>query len=130
VGIVFDPLPKPVCPVLTPTPAAEVGGTFYFSIALLNATGEQSAPSPVVSIQLPDGNAVALQLSDQPANARGWNAYIGTNPEEVYLQNVSPISTDGQWTFFPSTAVMSGSVPGNGQAPNMIRALPRLLGRG
>jgi hypothetical protein len=130
VGIVWDPLPRPISPTLTPTPATEVGGTFYFTIALLNAAGEQSAPSPVTSIQLADGNAVELQLSNQPANARGWNAYAGTSPGEVYLQNASPISMDSQWTFFPSTAVVSGSVPGNGQAPNMIRALPRLLGRG
>ena len=130
IGIVWNPLPKPDCPVLTLTPAAEIGGTFYFSVAVLNAAGEQSAPSPVESLQLPDGNAVDIQVPGPPPNSIGWNVYVGTSPKEVCLQNSSPLPLDTHWVCFPSTMVANGCPPSNGQAPNMLRPLPRLLGRG
>lgn len=130
VGIVWDPLLQPNGPSLSPTPASEVGGTFYFSIAVLNSAGEQSAPSPIESINLSDGNAVELQILHHAANARGWNVYAGSQPGGMYLQNSAPIPLDASWSFFPSTALLSGAKPGTGQRPNTMRALPRLLGRG
>jgi len=130
VGLVLDPLARPECPILTATPATETGGTFYFSVVLQNAVGEQSAPSPVESFHVLDGNAVAVSLAAQPPNAQGWSVYAGSSPEAIYLQNDSPVSLDGQWLFYPSTAVLNGPLPGRGQAPNLIRPLPRLLPRG
>jgi hypothetical protein len=130
IGLVLDPLSRPNSPILTPTPATETGGTFYFAISLLNASGEESASSVAESIQVADGNAVDVQLVSPPANALGWNVYVGVNPESMYLQNESSISTDEDWIFYPSTAVSSGETPGDGQKPNLIRALPRLIQRG
>jgi hypothetical protein len=130
VALVFQPLPRPNSPVLTATPAAEVGGTFYFSATVLNAAGEESAPSPVGSIQISDGNAVDVQSASQAPNAQGWNVYAGGSPETLYRQNDAPLSTDGDWLFYPSLAAQSGQLPGKGQSPNLIQRLPRLLPRG
>jgi hypothetical protein len=130
VGIVWDPIARPRGPLLSLSPATEVGGTFYFSVALLNAAGEQSSPSPVESVQLPDGNAVDIQVSDQPANAQAWNLYGGSSPDALYLQNESPIPLDGHWVFYPSTSLLNSAQPGIGQTANVTKPLPRLLSRG
>ena len=130
VGLVLDPIVRPNSPLLTPTPASETGGAFYFAVVLQNEAGEQSAPSLVQSIQLADGNAVDVTLTAVPANARGWLIYGGTSPDHLYLQNDVPIALDGDWLFYPSTAILTGQGPGTGQHPNLVRAVPRLLPRG
>jgi hypothetical protein len=130
VGVVLDPIPRPPGPILTPTPATEVGGIFYFSVTLLNAACEESAGAPPVSIQLANGNAVSVQLTSQPPNARGWNVYTGVSPAALFLQNESPLATDDEWVFYPSAAIATGRIPGSGQQPTYLRPLPRFLQRG
>jgi hypothetical protein len=130
IGLVLDPLPRPAVPALTPTPGTETGGTFYFAVTLRNPAGEHSAPSSVETIQLSDGNAVEVRLSASTANARGWDVYVGNSPKTCCKQNDGQLSPDDVWLFYPSTAVLNGSLPKGGQDPNFLRALPRLLPRG
>jgi hypothetical protein len=130
IGFVLDPLPRPNVPILNPTPAAESGGTFYFAVALQNSAGEQSAPSTLETVTVPAGNAVEVQIAAPPANARGWNVYVGSSPGACYRQNDGSISLGDVWSFYPSTAVLSGSLPGRGQDPTFLRPMPRLLPRG
>jgi hypothetical protein len=130
VGLVLDPLPRPSGPLLSPTPATESAGTFYFTVSFLNAVGEESASSSAESITVPDGNAIDVQLVSPPANAIGWNVFGGSSPETMYLQTESPLAIGDDFIFFPSSAAASGDTPGNGQVPNLIRALPRLIQRG
>jgi hypothetical protein len=130
VGIVLDPLQRPDAPVLAAIPAAETGGMFYFSVCLVNSTGEESQPSPVASIQVPDGYAVDLHLASIPSNATGWNVYGGASPETLYLQNQPPVDTSLDWIYGPSTALLNGRTPGFGQKSNFSYRLPRRLLRG
>jgi hypothetical protein len=130
VGLVLDPLPKPDGPTITTLPATESGGTFYFSVTFVNAAGEESTSAEPEAVTVPDGSVSALQVMTPPANALGWNAYGGTSPDAMYLQNESPLGLDEDWTYYPSTAVNTGDTPGAGQTPNLIRGLPRLLQRG
>lgn len=130
IGIVLDPLPKPDGPAITTLPATESGGTFYFSVTIVNSAGEESVSSDPESTFVPDGSVAGLQVIAAPANALGWNAYAGTSPDAMYLQNESPLRFDEDWTYFPSTAVTTGDTTGNGQTPNLIRPLQRRLQRG
>jgi hypothetical protein len=130
VGLVLDPLPRPGGPTLTLTPATEIGGTFYFSISVLNAAGEESASAATVALSVPDGNAVDMQISSQRQNVGGWNAYAGNSPESLHLQNSSPLGVGEDWVFYPSTALQNGQTPCDGQKPHLVRSLPRLIQRG
>jgi hypothetical protein len=111
-------------------PATESGGTFYFSVTIVNSAGEESVSSDPESTFVPDGSVAGLQVIAAPANALGWNAYAGTSPDAMYLQNESPLRFDEDWTYFPSTAVTTGDTTGNGQTPNLIRPIQRRLQRG
>jgi hypothetical protein len=130
VGLVLCPLPRPASPLLTTTPATETGGSFYVAVTLLNSQGEESAPSLTAFIDAPTGNAIGAQLSTVPENAAGWNAYVGSSPSSLVLQNNTPIAAPDAWVFYPSAALVTGQRPGDGQKPNLIRGLPRLLQRG
>ena len=130
IGLVREPLPRPDVPILTPTPAAEAGGTFYFLIDIQNKTGETSFPSPVETIQLSAGNAIEVRTAALPTNVQGWNFYAGTSPKTCYQQNDLAISSGDSWVFYPSTAVVNGLLPTNGQEAHFLRVLPRLLPRG
>jgi hypothetical protein len=130
VGLVIDPLSKPQGPTITSSPATETGGEFYFSITFVNAAGEESGSSDPEAFTAVDGTVAVLQIMTPPANALGWNAYAGGNPDAMYLQNESPLALDEEWIYYPSTAVTTGDTAGTGQSANVIRALPRLLQRG
>ena len=130
VGLVLNPLPRPRGPILTAIPESEANGTFYLAVALVNQAGEESAPSPTVSIELSGGNAAGVQLAPEHTNACGWNVYAGATPTTLCLQNSESVAISDSWLFYPSTAVVNGRGPGKGQNPNFVRALPRLLQRG
>lgn len=130
VGLVLDPLRKPNIPILTVTSANEVGGVFYFSVCLVNANGEESEPSTVVSIQLSDGYAVDVHLAAQQSTAVGWNVYAGASPAAVYRQNETPIDLGADWIYYPSMPGPDHRIPESGQKPHFYRALPRRLERG
>jgi hypothetical protein len=130
VGLVLNPLPRPQAPTLTLVPASESGGTFYISVTTINAEGEESSCSSTESLEQPAGNALSVQINVAAINVQGWNAYIGDSPSRVYLQNDRPLPPSDSWTFYPSSPGSSKRSPGDGQRPNLVRALPRLLQRG
>lgn len=129
VGIVLDPLPRANTPILASVPAAGQGGTYYVSIAFLNAQGEEGAPSTVADTVVPDGYALSIQAAASASNVRHWNAYVGTDPADLQLQNASPLVMSAALVYSEITASV-GRRPGSGQAPNFVRPLPRLLQRG
>jgi hypothetical protein len=130
VGLVLDPVSRPNAPVLTLSPANETGGTFYISVTLVNAAGEESSASCTESLELPVGNALNIQADRVATNVRGWNVYVGDSPSRIFLQNDEPLSPQDSWTFYPSSAASSKHLVGDGQRPNLLRALPRLIQRG
>jgi hypothetical protein len=130
VGVVLDPIARPCSPSLTAIAAPETGGDFYVSVSLFNGAGEESAPSAVIPFQLAAGYAISIQLTSSPRNAGGWNVYVGQTPVTLWLQNQTPLSPDETFLFYPSGAVISGTRPGQGQAPGFMLTLPRRISRG
>ncbi len=129
-GLVLDPVPLPDQPLLSLAVAAENSGTFYFSVTYLNAATEEGAPSSIACFSTLDGTGVNVSPVNLPANICSWNLYAGTTPSALFLQNTSPIDPNEQWTYYPSSAQISGKLPGSGQSPNLIKTLPRILQRG
>jgi hypothetical protein len=130
VALVTDPISQAGAPTVNSVAAPESAGTFYLSVSFVNAAGEEGKPSVPVTFTTADGNAPDVLPANAPANAAGWNFYGGLSPETMYLQNGSPLDLGTDFAFYPSAAVTAGQLPGDGQAPNFYRAIPRLLQRG
>ncbi len=129
VGIVLNPVSRADAPILRMIPATGTGGNYYVSVTLLNAQGEEGAPSTVVTADIADGHVLSIEPGGTAANVLNWNAYVGIDPADVQLQNTLPLALGSAWVYSATTA-QSGRNPGSGQAPNFFRPLPRLLQRG
>ena len=75
------------------------------------------------------GNVLVAQPVNRPANATSWNVYVGLLPTAMALQNTLRMPLDQVWVQAGPVSTL-GRAPGTGQAPDYLRALPRLLQRG
>jgi len=124
-----DPVPRAALPVLTSTPGPQAGGTFYASVAWVNAAGQEGAASAAASITIGDGNLMVVAAADAPANAAGYRVYAGTSPAGMYLQNNVVLPAGLTYLYIPGQ-VTQGPRPGSGQNPDFVRPMARTLLRG
>ncbi len=131
VGIVNDPLPKAVMPTLGSVPATtqQTGGTFYASVAWVNGTGQEGAPSDVSSADVEVGNLLTVAAVEAPRNAVGFNVYAGTQLDALQQQNQVPLSGGGVFIFIPGAST-GGKLSGTGQRPDYVKPLVRTILRG
>jgi len=129
VGMVGDPIPQAAPPQLTSIPGGQPGMTYWASASWLNVEGEEGLPSNPSTLAVTAGNALVVQPVTQPANATGWNAYVGISPTAMTLQNTAPLALDQVWVQAGPVSTL-GQAPGTGQAPDYIRGLPRIIQRG
>ncbi|HKD08815.1 MAG TPA: hypothetical protein VKB79_23130 [Bryobacteraceae bacterium] len=128
-GIVNDPVPQAAPPVLGTVTGPQKGGSYYASVAWLNASGQEGAASVPSSITFPDGNLMTISAFAQPSNAVGFNVYAGVSLDALYRQNNAPLPPNGTFTYVPG-AITSGALPSAGQRPDFIRPLVRTIPRG
>ena len=131
VGIAADPVERAGAPRLS---AVAGGGaaeetTYYARAAWVNGRGEEGAAGEWSLLTVPAGMALEVRVAEPPANAVGWNAYLGTSADEERLQNDGPLAPAVAW-IQGAVPACSGRKPGNGQGPSYLRALPRILQRG
>ena len=127
-GMVSDPMPKAAQPELTPV-TGTFGETILFaSAAWVNREGEEGCASAPASAQLSAGTTVRVTPKWKPSNAVGWNVYVGTSSDEMCRQNDTPIAPGTSWTV--GSLRSEGERPRDGQSPNYVRALARVLERG
>jgi hypothetical protein len=130
-GVVFDPIPRAVMPAVTATagaPTALPDATYYATMAWTNQAGEEGAsalPATVATV----GGTLLVQPANPPKNAVGWNVYVGGDSESMFRQNGTPIGTGQTWTQ-PGPPATTGQRAGQGQAPNYIKPVPRIIQRG
>jgi hypothetical protein len=131
IGLVNDPLPKAAIPVLgtESVPSTQAGGTFYACVAWVNAAGQQGAPSDAESIVVPANNLMTVMATGAPANAVGFNVYAGTVLAMMTLQNAVTMPVGDSFTYFPALST-SSQLPGSGQSPDYVKALPAKIMRG
>ena len=128
-GLINDPLVQAGLPVLGSVAGPQKGGTFYASIAWVNAAGQEGAASAASSITIPDGNLMTVSAAAMPPNAAGFNVYAGTQLDAMVLQNNLVLPVRSSFTYVPG-ATTQGRLPGAGQTPDFVRPLTRTLLRG
>jgi hypothetical protein len=128
-GLVTDPVSRAALPVLTSTPGPQSGGTFYASVAWVNAAGQAGAASEAASITIGDGNLTVVTAVNPPASAAGYRVYAGTALNAMYLQNDAVLAVGTTFLYVPGE-LTQGSLPGFGQVPDYVRPLARTLLRG
>jgi hypothetical protein len=129
VGIVADPIPQALAAELSFVPGTQTGGTYYVRAAWTNGGGEEGLAGNVASLTVTDSNFLRVTPARPPSNAKGWTVFVGFSPDTVYRQNPAPLPMGQSW-LQTSPVSTSGTQPGNGQEPNYLRPLPRILRRG
>jgi hypothetical protein len=129
IGIVADPIPQAAPPHLTTIPGGQTATTYCASVSWLDAENEEGQPSTPNTLTVAGGNALVAQPVNQPANAAAWNVYVGLSPVVMALQNTSPLPLNQVWVQAGPVSTL-GQAPGNGQPPDYLRALPRVIQRG
>jgi len=126
VGIVFNPLPKPVQPLLGQLAGTQAAATYYVRVAWVDANGAESSPSDTAAITTQEGTALTVRAVGAPPSATGWNVYAGLLDDQMRKQNNAPLALGSTWTL-PSAGLADGSNPGNGQVPEyFLRHVPVL----
>lgn len=128
-GMVSDPISQAPPPILSTTSGPQAGGTFYASVAWVNAGNQEGAPSYASSITVSDGNLMVVGATGAPANAVGFNVYAGTSLAAMFLQNNVALPPTATFLYVPGEATQ-GRLPGTGQQPDFKRPLARTLMRG
>lgn len=129
VGLVSDPIRRADPPILFGLAGALMGATYYVRVAWVNQAGQEGAPSDAASLQTVDGMQLVVSAAKPPVNAAKWNVYAGLAPEEVSLQNPTPLAVGFDWTL-PVTGLRNGQQAGSGQAPEQYVANHHVFQRG
>lgn len=127
VGLVADPLPKPAVPLLSIAAGSGNAATYYVAVTWVNTAGQESNASDVATITTADGQQMVVAAVNPPANAAGWNVYVGQAPDAVNLQNATALGVIDSWTLI---TLVQGSPAGRGQAPTWFFVDHRVIERG
>jgi hypothetical protein len=128
VAIAADPVPRAEAPRVTPAPGSLPDGTYYVSMAWLNAAGEEGQPAVPVAVETVS-SSLLVHSGTPPANVCGWNVYVGAAPEAMTAQNAIAIETSAAW-LQPGAVLPGGRPAGSGQSASHMVAVPRVLRRG
>jgi len=128
VGLARRPVPRAATPDAQPTSGSLPEGTYYVTVSLVNAEGDEGCPAIPAAVESASGGGFVVAPPDAPEGVTGWNVYAGTSPENMARQNGETLDPATPWlqTEIPAC----GSAPGDGQKPNHMHPLPRMLQRG
>jgi hypothetical protein len=129
IGLVADPIPKAQSPALSFAAGFLPSTTYYTQVSWLNALGQEGAPSERTTYESPAGSVLVVQALNPPANATGWNVFVGLTDSTLMQQNSVPLSIGTDFTL-SSVGVVVGRVPGDGQNPDVYVVGGPLLRRG
>jgi hypothetical protein len=128
VGLVADPVPKAVAPILSSVAGSAAGGMFYAAVTWVNGAGQEGAPSDLVQLGTSDGQELVVTVSAAPQNVTSWKVYVGTSPATLSLQNQGPLGTSSSWTM--TSGLNAGTPLPVGQQPTWLVADHRVIERG
>ena len=74
-GVVSEPMPRAAAPLLSQTPGSQAGGTFYASVAWVNASGQEGEASTVSSFEVQDGHLLVVTAIKAPSPGPGFSDY-------------------------------------------------------
>lgn len=128
IGMAAEPVAQAATPQLITIPGALPDGSYFVTVAWVNAGGEEGASAAPAAITT-SGSSLQVQPPAAPEKATGWNVYIGSELEAMVLQNQSPIDVGSVWQQTTPLAT-AGPGPGTGQNPTYLKPLPRVIQRG
>jgi hypothetical protein len=133
IGVVLSPLPKPAIPVISTGTGSFPASSIFAQIAWVDRLGNESAPSPINGVILNGSASVQVSMAANgcpaPSTAAGWNIYASTSQASLTLQNSSPIAIGKSWQM-PSSGLVNGANPKNGQIPDVTIVCTRRWQRG
>jgi len=124
---VSDPVRKATPPVLGIINGPQSGGSFYASVAWVNAAGKEGEASDASSLDVPDGRIMTIQATMKPSNAVGFHVFGGTDLNKLTRRNEVPLPPGASFLYIPGSSA-SGPLPGRGQTPESNRPLQRTRG--
>lgn len=130
IGLVLAPLPEAPLPVFSSVPGLLPVEIYYVRVAWVSASGAVGEPSVVTTFAAPAGSLPVVSMGGPPpANATGFNVYMGLTPDSITLQNSTPTPVGSGFTL-AATGLVVGSAPGNGQAADIYVTGGPMLRRG
>jgi hypothetical protein len=126
VGLAADPIAKASMPTLRAVSGGLGDGTYYVGVSWTNAAGEEGACSDPAKISTA-GSSFEVRHGDAPANASGWNVYVGYSPDVLLRQNGAELFLDAPWV---ENSFSIGLAAGSGQKPTYLQPIARLIERG
>jgi hypothetical protein len=128
-GMINNPVLKAAVADLTYFPGQQSSATYYVCISWTGAQGEEGAAGEWAAITTPDGNVLSVRAVNPPANAAGWNVFVGLSPDSISQQNSSPLAVAQPWLQQGAISTR-GRAPGDGQTADYLRIVARILQRG
>jgi hypothetical protein len=101
---------------------------FYVAVTWVSGSGEEGAPSNIVQLGTSDGQQLVVSVGAAPQIATSWNAYAGTSPGTLNLQNQNPLGTGSSWTM--TAGLTAGATLPSGQKPSWFVVDHRVIERG
>lgn len=133
VGCVFNPLPQPELPLVSVQNGTASAQAIFVQTAWVDVNGSESALSPVNGQVLSGANSIAVAMAEgvtgTPGAAVGWNVYASTSENGLSLQNSSPLPIGSAWQL-PTTGLIAGNAPQDGQLPQYHISLAHQIRRG
>jgi hypothetical protein len=129
-GIVGDPIPQADKPVISLIEGGALpAATYFIEAAWVNAAREEGTPSAMATATAGAGQTLLVTAVNAPANAVGWNVYVGLSGTDLQRQNVAPLGAAEPWTL-TTNGLQQGVGPGSGQVATYYLSSCRLLRRG
>ncbi|MEI9814975.1 MAG: hypothetical protein WDO18_21060 [Acidobacteriota bacterium] len=122
-------MPAPETPTFTYAVGTFEALTYYARVAWVTASGQEGMPSELTTYDAPAGSVPVVAVGNAPANAAGFNVYLGFAGQPLAKQNSSPVAVGDSFTVAPG-GLVAGAGPGNGQAPDIYLTGTRVMRRG
>ncbi len=119
IELVLNPVNRPQSVTVTIGDGTLAASTYWVQATVLDATGRESAPSPVqvASSAVPHSLSVALPYATD--GIAYWNVFAGTAEDEMARQNATPLAVNAAWVLSTGT-LTPGAPPSTGQAADII----------
>jgi len=128
IGMTTSPVPRAATPSVAATVGGLPDGTYYVTMAWVNAAGEEGAAATPAVITTA-ASTLLIEPGAAPQTAAGWNVYAGADPNQMMIQNAAAIAPSEAWLQPPLLAT-GGRGPGTGQSPSYVQPVPRVIPRG
>jgi hypothetical protein len=128
-GVVHNPIARAPMADLSYFTGPQSGAVYYVCVSWTGANGEEGAVGEWNAITVPENNVLSVRASHPPANAAGWNVFVGLSPDSICQQNSSPLALGQPWLQEASVSV-TGRTPHTGQTEDALVAITNALQRG